>query len=250
MQLSVLSSGSKGNATYIELDGTRLLVDAGISARRIDSALKSLGTSAKELDGVLLTHEHIDHVKGVETLLKKYRLPVFSRQKTLASLKGDFPRACMHPIGETLEVGAVRIDCFHIPHDAADPVGYRLSGSECCTVATDLGFVTSSVQEAIDGSDVLVLEANHDTKLLKEGRYPWPLKQRILSNRGHLSNADAGWALARLKKQPRTTVLAHLSEENNIPAVARASVETILARAGVGHMELTLARQDEVVTVF
>ena len=249
MQLSVLSSGSKGNAIYIELDGTRILVDAGISARRIDHALKSLGTSVKELDGILLTHEHVDHVKGVEVLLKRYQLPVFSRQKTLASLKGDLPWGCMHPIGETLEVGAVRIDCFNIPHDAADPVGYRIAGSECCTVATDLGFVTSSVQEAIDGSDVLVLEANHDTKMLKQGSYPWTLKQRILSNRGHLSNVDAGWALARLKKRPRAAVLAHLSEENNVPDIAREAVETILARAGAGHMELTVAKQDEVVTI-
>ncbi|BEU86983.1 MBL fold metallo-hydrolase [Selenomonas sp. TAMA-11512] len=249
MHVSVLSSGSKGNATYIELDGTRLLIDAGISARRIDMALRELGTSAQALDGVLLTHEHADHVKGLEMLLKKYRLPLFSRQGTLACLKGDFSHACIHPIEESLEVGGVRIDCFNIPHDAADPVGFRLSGSERCTVATDLGFVTSSVQEAIDGSDVLILEANHDTKLLKQGRYPWPLKQRVLSNRGHLSNDDAGWALARLRKKPRSTILAHLSEENNIPAVARESVETILARAGIENIELTLAKQDAVVTV-
>lgn len=235
MQVSVLASGSKGNAVYVEMDGARFLIDAGISATRIKKGLAVRGVDAADLDGILITHEHRDHVAGLATLLKWHSLPVFSRRATFAAMRGQaqLPEQCLNPIAAGFRVAGVQVTPFSVSHDAADPVGYRLTGSKCCALATDLGFVTPSVQAAIEGADALILEANHDPEALRNGTYPWPLKRRILSNRGHLANADAAWALARMQKKPEQVVLAHLSEENNRPEIARQTVDGILARQGI-----------------
>lgn len=252
MRLSVLASGSKGNAVLVEMDGTRLLVDVGIGLRRLKACLTALGLSLDALDGVLLTHEHRDHVAGLGALLREVPLPVYSRPGTIAALpqRELLPSACLHPFRGDMTLGAVQVAPFPLSHDAAEPVGYRVRGSRTCTVATDLGFVTGAVQDAIEGTDVLVLEANHDPATLRQGRYPWPLKQRILSNRGHLSNLDAAWTLARMKKRPAQVFLAHLSEENNRPALAKETVQDILRRQGVelSGMAIALATQQEMVS--
>lgn len=250
MRVSVLASGSKGNAIFVELDGVRLLVDAGISATRIKRGLMEQGIDAGALDGVLVTHEHTDHVNGLPMLSKWYHLPIFTRSGTIEHMacREKIPMECFHAIEEGFQLGGVRIVSFSIPHDAADPVGYRIEGSETCVVATDLGFVTSSVQAALEGADVMVLEANHDPGLLRQGSYPWPLKRRILSNRGHLANSDAAWALVRLNRRPRQVFLAHLSEENNRPELAQETVQSILARQGV-EISLAMASQYEPVSL-
>ena len=249
MQVVVLASGSRGNAVYVEMGGARFLIDAGISARRIRQGLAAEGVEVRTLDGVLLTHEHRDHVAGLRTLLAECRLPVFSRQATLAQLGSAgsaLPAECLHAVADGFTLAGVHVEPFSISHDAADPVGWRIEGAERFTLATDLGFVTDTVQAAIEGADVLVLEANHDAQLLQGGAYPWPLKRRILSNRGHLSNTDAAWALARMRKRPRRVFLAHLSEENNRPALAKETVESVLAQQGL-RVPLTLAAQHEAV---
>ncbi len=248
MQVVVLASGSKGNAVYVEMDGTKLLIDAGISATRIKKRLAEEQVDVSTLDGILVTHEHRDHIAGLATLSKWYRLPIFTRRGTIEhmSCRQAIPDDCFHPIDGAFRLGDLTIDPFRIPHDAADPVGYRVMGSQNCTLATDLGFVTSSVQAAIDGADVLVLEANHDPEVLKHGDYPWALKRRILSNRGHLANADAAWALVRMKKRPEHVFLAHLSEKNNTPELASETVASILKQQGVS-LELSLTAQDESV---
>jgi len=252
MQVSVLASGSKGNSIFIELDGTRVLVDAGISARRIKKSLAELQVDVSTLDGIFITHEHRDHINGLRTLSRQYHLPIYTREDTFRSMycAAEVPEECFHEVGDGLRLGKVRIQAFNIPHDAADPVGYVLSGSRKCTVATDLGFVTSNVQAAMEQSDVLVLEANHDPELLRQGSYPWPLKQRILGNRGHLSNSDAAWALARLKRRPRQVLLAHLSAENNRPEVARDTVLDILRQQGIqdAASRLLITSQEERVS--
>ena len=250
MQVSVLASGSKGNAVYVEMDGCRLLIDAGISATRIKKALMALDVDAATLDGVLITHEHRDHIAGLTTLSKWYHLPIFTRRATFAhmSCQAQLPADCLHPIEDGFRLGGVQIMPFSTSHDAADPVGYRVQGSKCMALATDLGFVTASVQAAIDGADVLVLEANHDPEVLKNGSYPWPLKRRILSNRGHLANSDAAWALARLRKQPEKVFLAHLSEENNRPELAQDTVQDILSRQGIA-LDFAVASQTETVSM-
>lgn len=155
MQVVVLASGSKGNAVYVEMDGTKLLIDAGISATRIKKRLAEEQVDVSTLDGILVTHEHRDHIAGLATLSKWYRLPIFTRRGTIEhmSCRQAIPDDCFHPIDGAFRLGDLTIDPFRIPHDAADPVGYRVMGSQNCTLATDLGFVTSSVQAAIDGAD-------------------------------------------------------------------------------------------------
>lgn len=236
MQIHVLASGSTGNATYIEMEDTKLLVDAGISARRIKQSLDKLGAKVEELDGILITHEHRDHVSGLTTLLKKYRLPAYARPDTWQAMycRAALPAECCRILPDSLDVGKIKVEPFAISHDAADPVGFCLyAGSSKVSVATDLGFVTPTVKEALSLSDVVVLEANHDVDMLRNGSYPWSLKKRILSNRGHLANTDAGWTLARLTRKAHTHVfLAHLSQENNRPELAENTVAGIITTQG------------------
>ncbi|MFA6849666.1 MAG: MBL fold metallo-hydrolase [Selenomonadaceae bacterium] len=256
MQVSVLASGSKGNSTFVEMDGMRVLIDAGISARRIKKSLDEINVNVADLDGIFLTHEHRDHISGLTTLSKQYHLPIFTRKDTFQSMYcvDTIPTECFNEVGDAMRLGSLAIGAFNISHDAADPVGYTLQGSEGkCTVATDLGFVTSSVQAAIDNSDVLVLEANHDPEILKNGSYPWGLKQRILSNRGHLSNSDAAWALVRMKKNHTRVFLAHLSAENNRPKLARDTICNILEKQGDilgSNIDIRLTRQNETVNLW
>ncbi|WP_110956303.1 MBL fold metallo-hydrolase [Anaerosinus massiliensis] len=252
MQVHVLASGSKGNSTYIQIGDTKILVDAGISARRIKTSLASIGVAIEELNGILITHEHRDHISGLPTLTKKYQLPIYTRADTFQSMycRSLLSDACCNAIGDKIGIGELKIECFNIPHDAADPIGFNIFGKDIkCTFATDLGFVTSSVQKALDHSDILILEANHDVELLRNGAYPSYLKQRILSNRGHLSNADAAWALVRMKKQKHMKVfLAHLSEENNRPNIAWETVQKIISAQGEA-LDIRLASQNEVVSL-
>ena len=234
MQVAILASGSKGNSVYVELDGVRILVDAGISAARITKGLHVRGIEPQSLDAVLVTHEHIDHVRGLKTLAKQYHLPILATRGTPAGIDGGAAfEDDMRGITGDFKIGEVSVHPFAISHDAAEPCGFRIEGSHCCTIATDLGVVTDTVQGAMEGADVLVLEANHDADLLRRGSYPWPLKRRILSNRGHLANGEAAWALTRMKKHPRKVYLAHLSEENNRPALACDTVQDILSSRGM-----------------
>lgn len=256
MRVSVLASGSAGNAVYIQIGETKLLVDAGISAKRIQVGLADIGVAVEDLNGVLITHEHRDHINGLVTLTKKYKLPIYTRADTFRSMycRASILEECCHPVGDQFGIAGLKVETFNIPHDAADPVGFSIYGKDIkCTVATDLGFVTSSVQKALDHSDVLVFEANHDIEMLKNGAYPQYLKQRILSNRGHLSNNDAAWALVRMKKRKHTKVfLAHLSEENNCPAIAHDTICTIMQRQGYDlatDFDIRVTKQNEIVSL-
>lgn len=249
MQVSVLASGSKGNAIFIEMDETRLLVDAGIGVRRVARELREFSVPLESLDAIFITHEHSDHVKGLETILKHTDAPIYARPGTLRAMaSGALPEERLFAIHDTVDVGALRVSAFDIPHDAASPVGYEIAGSRKCTVATDLGYVTDTVRAAMEGSDVLVFEANHDRTMLRQGPYPWPLKQRILGNRGHLANDEAGRALTSLKSRPKKIILAHLSETNNRPDVAEETVSRAFAEIGVTSLPLAVALQDEMVT--
>lgn len=236
MQVHVLASGSTGNAIFLDFKHTKILVDAGISTRRIKNSLAELGTSIEALDGVFITHEHRDHVSGLATMTKKYNVPVYASMNTWSAMycRELMPAQCCKVLSDSLEIGQVKVEPFSISHDAADPVGFGFyNGSQKCSVVTDLGIVTETVQEAIGLSDVLVLESNHDIEMLEKGAYPWHLKRRIMSNRGHLSNVDAGWALARLQRKPSMQVfLAHMSQKNNDPELAMNTVSTILTQQG------------------
>ena len=257
MRVSVLASGSSGNATFIQMGETKLLVDAGISARRIKNSLAEIGVAIEELQGILITHEHRDHINGLVTLTKKYQLPIYSRANTFRQMycRDLLADRCCNAIVDCLAIGDIRIESFSISHDAADPVGYSLYRQGLkCTVATDLGFVTTGVQKALDDSDVVVLEANHDVDLLQQNpAYPQTLKQRILSNRGHLSKQDAAWALVKMRKKKHCKVLlAHLSDENNKPDLAYDTICKIVSKQGcdlIGSMDIKVTKPDETVSL-
>ena len=243
MQVTVLASGSKGNSVFVEMEGVKLLVDAGISTRRIKQELSQIGQDIAELDGVFITHEHSDHISGLATLAKKYHIPVFSRPDTFRAMScyKDLPLDTVNPIVDQVRLGRVAVRAFGIPHDAADPVGYAVLGSSKCVVATDMGFVSSQLRQELEGARVLVLESNHDIETLRSGPYPYYLKQRILGEEGHLCNEEAArFAVTLAEAGASEIVLAHLSQENNTPAMAQTAVELALSAAGLAP-SLTVA---------
>ncbi len=243
MELAIcsLASGSSGNSYVIRSEKTALLVDAGISNKQICSGLEKLGLRAEDLSGVFVTHEHSDHIKGLPVLLKRCGAKLYTTQLTADQLPVDPDRVRAVEPGEVLDAGDIEVSCFSLSHDAADPVGYSFrSGGSVITVVTDTGTVTDDIRTFIGRSDILVLESNHDVNMLRVGRYPWFLKQRILSDRGHLSNEAAAVALAEVLKaeseagalKRRIVLLAHLSRENNFPEMALATMENILQEYG------------------
>ena len=239
LEVRTLASGSSGNCLLVRGGGTSVLVDAGISCRRIVNALRELGVEPQELAGVLITHEHADHIAGLATLTKQYRLPVYASRGTGWELcrRIAFVEDLLRPFepGAAFQSGDLEVTSFPTPHDAAQSVGYVLShGGKRAAVATDLGHVTPEVERAVRGVDLLVCEANHDVEWVRSnGRYPYPLKARILGDRGHLSNeAGAELAWTAVEGGARAVVLAHLSHENNTPARALEVVGGVLARRG------------------
>lgn len=256
MHVHVLASGSTGNSVLLDFEDTKILVDAGISTRRIKNSLAEIGVEMEALDGVFITHEHRDHISGLPTMTKKYKLPVYATSDTWNNMycQEEIPVECRQLLPESMDIGKVKMEPFRISHDAADPVGFRFyCGSKKCSVVIDLGFVTDSVKKAISLSDVLVLESNHDPEMLKNGSYPWHLKKRIMSNQGHLSNFDAAWTLARLERKSRTQVLlAHMSKENNCPELAEGTVRDILTEQGCkleSELDLHVTYPDQRVSI-
>ena len=238
LELCTLASGSSGNSLLVTDGRTHVLVDAGISCRRICTGLKELGVEPTELAGVLITHEHSDHISGLTTLTKQLRLPVYASPGTGRQLcyRIAFLEELLRPVapGEGFSIGGLAIESFPTSHDAAESVGYALSaGGRKAAVVTDLGYVTGAVLRGILGADLLVSEANHDVEWVQSGPYPYHLKARILGDRGHLSNeAGAELAWTAVEGGARTVVLAHLSHENNTPARAHEVVRGVLERRG------------------
>lgn len=237
MEVHVLASGSTGNAVYINMDGRQFLVDAGISARRIEKGLKEIGSHPSELDAVFVTHEHTDHISGLPVLLKRFGIPAYSRAATWQhiSFTGDLPAGCVRLLNGGLAFGSVQVASFDILHDAADPCGFTFSCQDKkLAYATDLGIFTSTVVQALAGADAIILESNHDPEMLEQGPYPSFLKRRIRGRLGHLSNFDAAGLLGCVLRKASTRVfLAHLSQENNCPDLAHQTVREMLTRRGI-----------------
>ncbi|MCH4188058.1 MAG: MBL fold metallo-hydrolase [Megasphaera sp.] len=234
--VSMLASGSKGNAAFFQCGNTRVLIDAGISCRRIENGLKRYGCTLNELDAVFITHEHTDHVNGLATLLKRTHMPVYTTLETWQAIGRkveDFTERFVR-LPRRLVLKDLQVEPFSISHDAARPVGYTLYHGNCkMTLATDLGFVSPEVMQAASYADILVLEANHDEEMLKNGPYPYRLQQRILGARGHLSNTAAAKLLAAIpSKGMMRVLLAHRSEKNNTPALSLHTVRSVLSRSG------------------
>lgn len=258
MRICSIASGSSGNCIYVGSDDTHLLIDCGISGKRIEKGLNALGLSPKDIDAVLVTHEHADHINGLGVISRRYELPVYTTEATFKAAAGS---KCVGEIsGELLNaitpdrdfaVGDLKIHPFSTSHDAADPVGFRVScGKSSMAVATDMGTFDEYTIRQLLGLDVLFLEANHDVNMLEVGRYPYPLKQRILSDKGHLSNEAAGHLLNEvLHDEVKHVFLGHLSAENNYPALAFETVCCEITRADTpykaGDFDISVAKRDE-----
>ena len=248
LRVCVLGSGSKGNCTYIESPGARLLIDAGLSAREIERRLQQIGRLPDSLDGVLISHEHSDHIRGVGALARRYKIPVYANlgtwqgAETVVGLVQDLRPFCT---GRPFLLKDLSIDPFSLPHDANDPVAFRVSWRRrIMAIVTDLGYPSQLVREHIKGCHLVVLEANHDDAMLKAGPYPWPLKQRIGGKAGHLSNLQSSELLRDvLHDELEHVVLAHLSETNNLPDLARLTAQEVL---GVCSTRLSIASQRDI----
>ena len=233
MQIYTLASGSAGNSALIYDNNTSILIDAGISARRLCKALQQLGLSVDGLSGILITHEHTDHVCGLDTLIKHHEVPIFA-PRTVAnhlrwSIAGVEDYITELSVGNETTIGGLSVVPFLTPHDTPESVGYRITGSHTVGYCTDCGHVTDEMWEGLKGADTVVIEANHDIQRLLDGPYPAMLKRRILSDRGHLSNKSCGELAVRLAEEgTRQFILAHLSRENNTPALALKAVTEAL----------------------
>ncbi|MGY4688241.1 MBL fold metallo-hydrolase [Salibacterium sp. K-3] len=244
LSFSVLASGSTGNAVYVETERQRLLIDAGLSGKKIENLFAQISRSPADIDGVLITHEHSDHIKGAGVLARKYQLPLYANPKTwqamessLGTIASDQKFVFEQNAVETFE--DLDIESFPVSHDAADPMFFVFHHEgKKFTLATDMGYVTEQTKGLIRNSDMFVFEANHDLNMLRMGRYPWNVKRRILGDTGHVSNEDAASALAEVVGDRTSRVyLAHLSRDNNMKELARMSVRQILEEeeCGVGH---------------
>ena len=240
MRFVSIASGSSGNCIYAGTDSTHILIDAGISAKRIEKGLFEVGLKPGELSGICITHEHSDHIKGLGVLARKYEIPIYATEGTLAEIRnvkslGEYPEELLKPLRPDVKMtlGDLDILPFHIDHDAADPVAYRIqSGNKSVAVATDLGHYNQYTIDHLLDLDAVLLESNHDLRMLESGPYPYYLKRRIMGNFGHLSNENAGRLLnCILNDKMKYVLLGHLSKENNLPELA---FETVRLEVDMG----------------
>lgn len=242
MEYCVLGSGSGGNAVLVAEGETKVLIDAGLSARQLTLRLRSIGVEPSDLAAVLLTHEHSDHISGLRVLRKQHRLPVYCQQETVPFLKKCKDLTIIES-GSAFQIGPITFLPFSVPHDAHATVGFRMTAGDArLGLATDIGVTTTLIEERLRDLDALIIEANHDATMLWDGPYPWPLKQRIAGRGGHLSNDHCGALLAKIcGPRLRQITLAHLSEENNDPSKA---LDTVAEQLNGWSGELDAARQD------
>ena len=242
--VTVLASGSRGNSALIASTTTRVLVDVGLSCREITRRLRASGEDPSSLSAILITHEHSDHITGLRVMANKYQIPVFMTGATHQAWKREARDSRGAPCsldcleifeaGRSFEIGDICITPFTIPHDAVDPVGFTLRTEGVkVSIATDLGYLPVSVKHHLRGSDVLLIESNHDLEMLRNGPYPWVVKQRVMSRVGHLSNeALAEFLTTDYDGSAAYVILAHLSEQNNHPEIVRGAAERALQRHG------------------
>ncbi len=262
MRLCSIASGSSGNCVYVGTDATHLLVDVGISGKRTEAGLRGLGVRMQDIDGIFLTHEHADHINGLGVLARKYGVPVYGTRGTIGAVRAN------HSLGtideglfryvtadERITVKDVTVCPIRTSHDAAEPVAYRIGHDrKKIGIITDLGCYNDYTVECLKDLDLLYLEANHDINMLQVGSYPYYLKQRILGEKGHLSNEAAGKLLSRLLHDGlKAVMLGHLSQENNLPELAYETVRVEITMSDTGYkaddFPLYVAKRSEVSRV-
>ncbi|QBO37472.1 MBL fold metallo-hydrolase [Periweissella cryptocerci] len=235
MKVSVLASGSSGNVTYIETPKHRVLVDAGLSGKKVESLMHDIGRTLKDVDALFVTHEHSDHIKGVGVLARKYGMPVYANTDTwdaIGTKIGVIPaeqKMDFEP-GKVLTLDDLDVESFPVSHDAANPQFYQFHhNSKAFAIVTDTGYLSDRLHGTLQNADAYLIEANHDVEMLRMGGYAWSLKQRILSDKGHLSNEDGALAaIDLLGNKTKQIYLGHLSKENNQKVLAHVTVEQIM----------------------
>ncbi|MGF7059331.1 MBL fold metallo-hydrolase [Brassicibacter mesophilus] len=255
-----LASGSSGNCQYIETDKVRILIDAGLSGKRVQNSLVSIGVDPSSIDCMLVTHEHKDHIKGIGILSRRFDLPIYANENTWINMQSEIGEVKGEHVKtfnteKIFEIGDIAVQPFKISHDASEPVGYCFfyKGAKI-SIVTDTGCVDEELKGKIKNSQLLMIESNHDTEMLKMGKYPWFLKKRILGEYGHLSNDDAGRLLTEvLSGNNENILLAHLSKENNFPELAYQTVANILTEKGINiskDVSLDLTYRDKPTKVY
>lgn len=227
-----LYSSSSGNSFFVQSDSTKIIIDAGVSLKKITTALEEININGEDINAILVTHDHIDHTKSIATLSNKYNIPVYANKKTWEAIPEIASKITecnkkLFTISETFSVGDIKILPFHTPHDAADPCGFNLYNSnKKISIATDIGYVSEELLNHLKESSCILLESNYDPEILKCSRYPYMLKQRISGDKGHLSNISAGKTLSELYKSGlEKALLIHLSKENNFPELAYETIK-------------------------
>ena len=235
-----LFSGSSGNAIYVTNNNTKILVDAGLSGKRIEEALFSIGEDIRDIQAILISHEHMDHIMGAGVLARRFGIPVYANKRTWDNMYGvlkNIKPECIRVFntGDNFCIGDIEIHTFRTPHDAVEPVGFSfLHKGKKITIATDMGHMNSTLLSCLEGCDMILIESNHDIEMLKMGRYPWPLKKRILGDTGHLCNDTAAQVVAYLAKRgTKKFLLGHLSKENNFPELAFETVRNALLEKSI-----------------
>lgn len=259
IRFAPLYSSSSGNSTFIGAGDTRILVDAGVTGKNIEQALNTINEDPHGISGILVTHEHSDHIKGIGVLSRKYDIPVYANALTWEAMEdkiGDISLRNIRVVDKTeFYIGDMCILPVELSHDAADPVGYSvMAGKSKVSILTDTGKVTARMLDRLEGSQVVLLEANHDVNMLKNGPYPQALKQRILSNHGHLSNMSAAAAALELyRKNVREIILGHISSHNNIKELALRTVKAYVESQGVdteSEVEIVTANRKSVTGMY
>ncbi len=248
--LHTLASGSEGNCLLLRTAAANLLIDAGISCRRIKTALDALGVALDDVDAIFITHEHSDHIKGLATLVKHHHIPIYASAGTggrlCSCISGIAPLLHIVHSGDTVNLGDAQITAFATSHDSAQSMDYRIDCGDCSAgILTDTGYVTDAARQTLSGVRLLVLESNHDVDQLRSGPYPYSLQQRILGSYGHLCNEDAAaFAVDMVRQGTQEIILAHLSRENNTPLRALTVMDQTLALAGLSAAVSVAPRQE------
>lgn len=245
MRVSVLASGSKGNCTYIETEGTKSLIDLGMSSLYVEKALKSKGIDPSEIERIFITHAHTDHVGGLKVFLKKHPVTVYLTEKMLEEIDLEIENICF--IDEDIQIDDLLVTPIKTSHDTADSNGYIFtSNGKSLVYITDTGYIHMKNYHKLKNKDMYILESNHDVTMLMEGKYPYHIKQRILGDKGHLSNKDSAYYLSQFATDnTKHIVLAHLSEDNNTPEIAKETLYKTFEKSGKKVPPVIIAKQKE-----